>query len=136
MVCVFVCLFMTCRTGERVIDYPAFQVKNTSSLEITRLERNDTVTVVYAEVYQEPGSWIRVASSMYIQAEGQKYPIRGADGLKLDKVFWMPDSGKYAFKLFFPPLSRKVNTIDIIEDRMNVGGWHIWGLSLNSPGLR
>lgn len=134
IVCVFVGLFMACRTGVHVIDYPAFQVKNTSSLEITRLERNDTVTVVYAEVYQEPGSWIRVASSMYIQAEGQKYLIRGADGLKLDEVFWMPDSGKYAFKLFFPPLSRRVSMVDIIEDRMNVRGWHIWGLSLN-PGI-
>ena len=134
MVCVSVGLFTACQTGERVVDYPAFQVKNSSSLEITRVEMNDTVTLVYAEAYQEPGSWIRVASSMYIQAEGRKYPIQGADGLKLDKLFWMPDSGKYAFKLFFPSLPGEVNTIDIIEDRMNVGGWHIWGLNLN-PGI-
>ena len=129
MACLFTSILYAC--GERVIDYPAFEIKNSSGLEITRVVLNDTATVVYAEAYTYPGGWVRVDSSMYIQAEGKQYLVQRSEGLTLNERFVMTDSGMCSFKLFFPPIPRGVNTIDLIEGRMNLGGWHVWGLNLN-----
>ena len=56
----FVGILVACQPRERVIDYPAFQAKNSASLEISRIVLNDTATVIYADVEQYPGGpgWI------------------------------------------------------------------------------
>lgn len=51
--------------------------------------------------------------------------------IEVEREIEMRDTGLLSFKLFFPPLPRGVNSIDVIESRMNLGGWHIWGLNLN-----
>ena len=53
----FVGILVACQPRERVIDYPAFQAKNSASLEISRIVLNDTATVIYADVEQYPGGW-------------------------------------------------------------------------------
>ncbi|MFR1240642.1 MAG: hypothetical protein ACLSDJ_05735 [Butyricimonas faecihominis] len=127
----FVGILVACQPRERVIDYPAFQAKNSASLEISRIVLNDTATIIYADVEQFPGGWARVDSGIYILANGQKYLALKSEGLKLSEKFEMRDTGLLSFKLFFPPLPRGVNSIDVIESRMNLGGWHVWGLNLN-----
>ena len=127
----FVGILVACQPRERVIDYPAFQAKNSASLEISRIVLNDTATIIYADVEQFPGGWARVDSGIYILANGQKYLALKSEGLKLSEKFEMRDTGLLSFKLFFPPLPRGVNSIDLIESRMNLGGWHVWGLNLN-----
>ncbi|MEI3422447.1 MAG: hypothetical protein V8R91_16105 [Butyricimonas faecihominis] len=62
---------------------------------------------------------------------GKEYFALKSEGLKLNEKFEMRDTGLLSFKLFFPPLPAGVNSIDVIESRMNLGGWHIWGLNLN-----
>ena len=130
----FVGILVACQPRERVIDYPAFLAKNSASLEISRIVLNDSATIIYADVEQFPGGWARVDSGIYILANGQKYLALNSEGLKLSEKFEMRDTGLLSFKLFFPPLPRGVNSIDVIESRMNLGGWHIWGLNLN-PGI-
>ena len=127
----FVGILVACQPRERVIDYPAFQAKNSASLEISRIVLNDTATIIYADVEQFPGGWARVDSGIYILANGQKNLALKSEGLKLSEKFEMRDTGLLSFKLFFPPLPRGVNSIDLIESRMNLGGWHVWGLNLN-----
>lgn len=130
--CFSACMFFSCGPKERVIDYPEYEVKNTTGLEIVRVVMNDTSTVVDAEAYTYPGGWIRLDSSMYVQADGQRYAIRSSEGLPMNKRYVMPDSGKCCFKMVFPPLPRGTKKMDIIEGRMNLGGWHVWGLHLDA----
>lgn len=111
----FLCvgILVACQPRERVIDYPAFQAKNSASLEISRIVLNDTATVIYADVEQYPGGWARVDAGIYILANGQKYFALKSEGLKLNEKFEMRDTGLLSFKLFFPPLPKGVNSIDV-----------------------
>ena len=45
----FLCvgILVACQPRERVIDYPAFQAKNSASLEISRIVLNDSATIIY-----------------------------------------------------------------------------------------
>ena len=97
----FVGILVACQPRERVIDYPAFQAKNSASLEISRIVLNDTATVIYADVEQYPGGWARVDAGIYILANGQKYFALKSEGLKLNEKFEMRDTGLLSFKLFF-----------------------------------
>lgn len=91
---------------------------------------SDTATILFAEAYSAPGSWIRVDSGMYIREGDQRYQILNTVGLPLHDYYWMPDSGKYVFQMVFPPISRSAAKIDLIEGRCNPGGWHIWDIQL------
>ena len=50
----FVGILVACQPRERVIDYPAFQAKNSASLEISRIVLNDSATIIYADVSNFP----------------------------------------------------------------------------------
>ena len=93
----FVGILVACQPKERVIDYPAFQAKNSASLEISRIVLNDTATIVYAEGEQFPGGWARVDSGIYILANGQKYLALNSEGLKLSEKFEMRDTGSVSY---------------------------------------
>ena len=86
----FVGILVACQPRERVIDYPAFQAKNSASLEISRIVLNDTATVIYADVEQYPGGWARVDAGIYILANGQKYFALKSEGLKLNVQIVFP----------------------------------------------
>lgn len=131
-----VCL-AACRQKEKVVERPAFGVKNSDMLEISKIVLNDTATIFYVDSYQRPKYWIRVDSNMYIQAGGQKYPIiTTMDSVKLGEYYWMPDSGRCSFRMVFPAIPRSTERIDLVEGECNVGGWHVWGIELSSKTSR
>lgn len=120
---------------ERVVEQPAFDVRNTNSLEIQKIVLNDTATIFYIDAYYRPKNWIRIAKTTVLETNGKSYPIQSGVGIELDKEFWMPESGTASFQLVFAPLPKEAKTIDFVEG-YDEGAFRIWGIHLDgSPAI-
>lgn len=115
---------------ERVVEQPAFDVRNTNSLEIRKIVLSDTATVFYIDAYYRPKNWIRIAKATVLETGGKSYPIRSGVGIELDKEFWMPESGTASFQLVFAPLPKETKTVDFVEGHDD-GAFRIWGIHLD-----
>jgi len=114
-----------------VIERPIFDVWNSTTLEIDKIELSDSATVFHIDAYYHPNNWIRIDKETYIRESGsdEKLLITSAEGINLDEETYMPESGTISFKLFFPPLNPKITKIDFIEsDCPNC--FKIWGIHL------
>ena len=114
---IIVCL---CGCGQKrpaVIERPVFEVWNSTTLEIDKIEMNDSVTIFYIDAYFYPNQWIRIAGDTYIRESGsdEKLPVSHSEGINLDEETYMPESGTISFKLFFPPLKPEITKLDFIE---------------------
>jgi thiol-disulfide isomerase/thioredoxin len=100
-----------------VIERPVFDVRNSSTLEIDKIEMSDSATILYVDAFFRPNNWIRISGETYIKESGtsEKLVITKSEGINLDEEFYMPESGETSFKLFFPPLPSGVDKIDFIE---------------------
>lgn len=113
------------------IEAPLYEVRNTNTIEVSRIDLTDSTTVLHIEARFRPHWWIKIVSSTSLADEnGNQYPIVSADGIELDKEFWMPDSGEAQFTLTFPPMPAGVNSIDFIEG-YEQGAFRIWGIRLD-----
>ncbi len=120
----------------RMIERPAFDVWNTTTLEIDKIELSDTATIFYVDAFYQPKQWIRIDPNTYIRESGtnNKYLVKGTDGIELGKEFYMPESGETSFKLIFPPIGKNVKKVDFIESDCSEC-FKIWGIYLE-PGKK
>ncbi|MDR1097772.1 MAG: TlpA family protein disulfide reductase, partial [Tannerella sp.] len=97
-------LFAGCR-NETVIVNPEFDATDADYLILSRIERTDTATVVYAGVYHLPGYWIYLSSKGKLRdSKGKTYRLLDCTGFQLDKEVYMPESGTVALALSFEPV--------------------------------
>jgi thiol-disulfide isomerase/thioredoxin len=106
---------MSCGENVRTIERPSFSVRNTRTLEINKIILTDTATIIHVDAFFRPNNWIRIDSLTYLQGGDSKYFVTGADSIELSREFWMPESGEASFVLKFPPIDRKLKSIDFIE---------------------
>ena len=114
-----------------VIERPVFEVRNSGTLEIDKIEMNDSSTVLYIDAYFRPKNWIKISPETYIRESetDDRLLITASEGIGLDEEFYMPESGKTSFKLFFPPLKSDIVKIDFIESDCE-GCFKTWGIHL------
>ncbi len=105
----------TSQPESRTVELPPAAFANTRSLEVAKVTLTDSVTVIDIAAFYTPKYWIRIVSDSYLQADGKKYMIRSGEGIDLDSLFWMPESGEATFKLLFEPLPINTKTFDFIE---------------------
>ncbi len=129
-VIVWLSLFLVGCTGKGVVENPAFDVRNTNTLEVERVTLTDTATVVDMKAYYTPNFWIQIAREAHLEADGQSYAIRSADGITLSEKFWMPESGEATFRLIFEPLPKGTKRMDFIEGEPD-DYFKIWGIRLD-----
>jgi thiol-disulfide isomerase/thioredoxin len=128
----FIPLLAACgQKRPEVIERPLFEVRNTSTLEIDKVELNDTATVFHFDAFFYPNMWIMIAADTYIKESGsdERFFITKAEGINIGEHFFMPESGQTSFKLFFPPLDPKITKIDFIESDCD-DCFKIWGIQL------
>lgn len=126
----------TVQAKNRVIEEPPFCVRNTTSIEVSKIILSDTATVLHIYAKYRPKNWIRIASESYLQDNnGETYLLRSGIGITPGKQFWMPESGEAEFQLVFPPLPAKVTSIDFTEGEGVEGAFSIWGIQLKSKEL-
>ena len=100
------CICCTLQAKNRVIDQPAFIVRNTTSIEVSKVVISDTATVLHIYAKYRPKYWIQIAPDSYLtDNNGETYQLRSGIGIIPGKEFWMPESGEAEFQLVFPPLS-------------------------------
>ncbi len=119
----------SCSHGEKVVENPYVETCNTTTIDISRIELTDSATVLHVDAYYVPNYWIRIDSGTYIQADGKKYAITGSEGIQLDSLFWMPDSGMASFTLAFEPMPFCTKSFDFIESDCD-GCFKIYGIDL------
>lgn len=108
-------LAAACTPQEKAVDYPLIEATNTKIIDIARVELTDSATVLHADATFTPHYWIRIDAGSYLQADGKKYRLTGAEGITPDSLFWMPDSGKAHFTMRFEPLPAGTRSFDFIE---------------------
>ena len=134
--CMLLCLCAPLKAKEKVIDRPPFCVRNTTSIEVSKVVLNDTATVLHIYAKYHPKFWIKIASSSYLKDNnGETYPLRSGIGITPDREFWMPESGEAEFQLVFPSLLANATSIDFSEGSEVEQGFSIWGIQLKSKKL-
>ena len=120
---------VACTPKEKSVDDPYFESTTTTSMDIRKVEMNDSATVVSVDVYQIPKFWISFTSKMHLLADGKKYAIRKVEGAEIDQYFWMPASGEASFKVVFEPLPMRTESFDFIEGSAPTD-WNVYGIDL------
>ena len=127
----FLTVILICLNAEaqRVIEKPKYGFSTAPYVKIVRIELDSSATVFHFDVMFGSGNWIVIPSRTYIRpAETyRKLYIKEAEGITIDKKFYMPDSGRVSYKLYFPPLDESVEVIDYGEDG---GTWFIFQIEL------
>lgn len=130
------CICCTLQAKNRVIDRPPFCVRNTTSIEVSKVTISDTATVLNIYAKYRPKFWIQIAPESYLKDNnGETYQLRSGIGITPGKEFWMPESGEAEFQLIFPPLSGNATSIDFTEGEGVDGAFSIWGIELKSNKL-
>ena len=119
------------KSQTKTVDLPAAAFANSQTIEIAKVKLSDTATVIDIEAFFRPKNWIRIVSDSYLQAGGKKYMIRSGEGIDLDSLFWMPESGRASFTLTFEPLPLETESFDFIESDCQ-DCFKIWGIDLNN----
>ena len=77
---------------------------------------SDTATTIHFTMEYPKGNNFRFAKESYLLDEdGNRYPLRSAEGLALDQWVQSPESGLTNFTMHFQPLPKKVQMFDFIE---------------------
>ena len=121
----------TAKSQTKTVELPGAAFTNTQTIEIGKVMLSDTATVIDVEAFFRPGFWIRIMSDNYLQADGKKYMIRTGEGIELDSLFWMPESGRASFTLTFEPLPLDTESFDFIESDCE-DCFKIWGITLTN----
>lgn len=116
----------------KVIDYPSIEQRGTDALEFYRVEVSDTALILHGDVYNFPGYWVKMASSVVLKGRttGNTYRLVRADGIELDKEVTMNESFHQSFSLQFEPVDPKDKAVDFIEPLPEGDGWKMDGISL------
>ena len=107
-------------------------------LKVREIVLADTATTVRFTMDDKPGDWYLFVSTSYLRDEaGNRFPLRSAEGLKLDEWVQSPESGKTDFTMHFEPLPRNTQVFDFIEgyspDAFMLLGIHDCKTALHAP---
>ncbi len=85
-------------------------------LKAREVVMRDTATTVHFTMEYEKGEHFRFAKESYLMDEdGNRYPLRSAEGIALDAWVQSPESGVTDFTMNFEPMPKKVQVFDFIE---------------------
>ena len=126
----------TLQAKDRVINHPPFCVRNTTSIEVSKVVISDTATVLHIYAKYRPKNWISIAAESFLKDNnGETYQLRSGIGITPGKEFWMPESGEAEFQLVFPPVSGNAESVDFAEGEKVENGFNIWGIQLKGKKL-
>jgi thiol-disulfide isomerase/thioredoxin len=134
LIAIIVCglLFSACGKKSNVVLYPEYETTNCGEMfQFSKIELTDTATIIYADVYNEPGHWISISSKSVLQGEHDSiYKLLYSNGFELDKQVPMPDSGYVSFSLVFQPIAKTEKTVSFYENINNRDYFSVEGIKL------
>ena len=107
-------LFTVSAAAKTVIENPYYEFRNTSIDNIVKIELDKKETRVTIRKEYAPNWWIKVWGKTYLEIPetGEKLYVSSIEGGEFDKEIFMPASGDSIFVLTFPPIDKKVKTIN------------------------
>ena len=89
---------------------------NPGELKAREIIFRDTATTVHFTMEKEKGQSFRFAKESYLMDEdGNRYPLRSAEGIALDSWVQSPESGVTDFTMHFEPMPKNTQVFDYIE---------------------
>jgi thiol-disulfide isomerase/thioredoxin len=122
----FATIFLFCLaiivSGQKVIENPKYGLRNNQGINITRIEINDSETILTFNLNMPKGTPVGIAAKSYIQVVGQPdtlFMIK-KEAPEPDATDWIiiPEGG-LSYKLYFPPIKTNVAKIDFGEIASN-----------------
>ena len=97
-------------------------------LKASEVVFQDTATTVHFMMEYPAGETFRFVKESYLMdEEGNRYPLRSAEGLKLNSWVKSPKSGLTVFTMHFEPMPKQVQVFDFIEGDVN-GAFMLLGI--------
>ena len=113
-----------------IIHNPTYKGISSKSLNLLRVECNDSATVLDMEVTGPPKNWIRLQNGVHLYTDdGNQYKLLNHRGIELGKECYLPESGVMKFSLEFEPLPEKAKSFNFTEGNKK-GDWKIIGIRL------
>ncbi|MBR0268914.1 MAG: hypothetical protein IJQ48_02755, partial [Prevotella sp.] len=106
------------KTFKTIKNPEAMACVNVSNGELKAREvifRDTATTVHFTMDYSKGQSFQFVSSSYLMDEDGNRYPLRSAEGLKLNTWVQSPESGITEFTMHFEPLPKKMQIFNFIE---------------------
>lgn len=102
-------------------------------VKIHEIELGKDATIIHCDLQNKPNWWVKVQSNWIIQDKksGKNYKILRVDGIEIDKEIYMPESGKKPCTVYFEPLDKSTELIDIIEPGSRVTS-QVYGVHIKS----
>ena len=105
-------MIKTSKREKLVVDNPGYK-ERPRSLEIKRVECNDTATILNMVVSGPPKNWVRLSSHTILSTEdGKRYKLLKCEGIEPDKECYLPESGRMSFTLEYEPLPESAKMFD------------------------
>jgi len=116
--------------SQKVVENPRYLASTISALKITRIELQDTCTILDFCYTNVAGGSFNIPKGSYIQPSdgGGKLLVTRAEGADLESSVPIPEIGKATYRLFFPRLDISVPMIDFGEGED--GSWYIFNIEL------
>lgn len=126
-----VCLCGLQLFSQKVVENPRYLASTADALAITRIELQDTCTILDFCYTNDPGASFRIPQESYITASagGEKFLVKQSQGVVLNEFINVPESGEVKYRLVFPPIDQSVPMIDFGEGSAS-GSWFIYNLEL------
>ncbi|NMH89722.1 TlpA family protein disulfide reductase [Flavivirga algicola] len=130
---IYLLLMLICTNvfAQKIIENPDYG-NSTVSGDVTKIEILEDATVLHFHIKYRPGYWISIPKKTFIKSvdSEEKLFVTKAEGIPLNKRYFMPESGEVDYKLYFPKLNKSINEIDFGE--ANDGGtWYIYNIIIN-----
>ena len=105
----------TFKTIKNPVAMACVNVSN-GELKAHEIIMRDTATTVHFTMEYSKGQSFQFVSSSYLMDEdGNRYPLRSAEGLKLNTWVQSPENGITEFTMHFKPLPKRTQVFDFIE---------------------
>jgi hypothetical protein len=117
--------------SQKIVENPKVEFSTAQGLQITKIELNDSFTVLSFEYTNQPGSGFLITSLSYISPDNNesKLNVIKADNVTIDNWEEVPTSGKAEYTLYFPAIDGGTKTIEFGEAN-DGGSWFIYGIQL------
>ena len=111
---------------------PKVIYQSSSRLIIKRVDFRKHETCISFEYWASPSSILSLQSRIRIFGHhGQSYPVISAQGIELDSVLIIPESGMASFSISFEPLPDNIEIFDLLCNDNN-NGIRIYGIHPNA----
>ena len=104
--------------NEKIWDNVVIGNTNVDWSDVTKVGLYADRTEVGLRIKYRQGSWISIAKSTFLEADGKQYPIKDATVIGLDNRYTL-STNSFDFTLIFEPVPQHIKTFDVIEP----GGW-------------